>query len=114
MTAAPAPAVRRPIKSIDLVYRKRDYRIREDIREAGAAVRPAGEHRGCLLCPRTVRGETNCVTLPDGSRPLCLRCAISAGLLLETPESIERREQEARDIAAEAPHHAPTTTREEG
>lgn len=97
-SAAITPA--RPIRSIDLTYFKRDYRLVEPERERGAEVRPAGVSRGCCECPRVFHPESKVVRLSDRVRHLCLKCAMKHGVLVETPESIRRREEEAAAISA--------------
>ena len=94
MTAAsarPTPAdveAARParrLRTVDYQNRGKRYRIREDVRELGASVRPMERRTiACSRCDRSIRQYASYVQTPTlNVHPWC---AIRDGLLVELPQ----------------------------
>lgn len=70
------------LRTVDLRYRRTDYRLAGAMREYGASVRPADEVTDCWTCKRRLRPGSRIVRCTDPIWWQCVPCAISDEVLV--------------------------------
>ena len=70
------------LRTVDIRYRRTDYRLNESVRQYGASVRPADEVVDCWTCKRRLRPASRIVRLTDPAWWQCVPCAIADDVLV--------------------------------